>query len=76
MAAAIIVSVNLMRFQTVGANGVHQEKTELSNLFSLFSPFPPVEGLSWLECKNLLPIILHADDCPAIPLRLGHAVPA
>src|SRR5215831_9423720 len=56
----------LMPFQTVGAHGVHQEKTELSNLFSLFSPFSSVECLSWLECKNLLPIILHADDCPAI----------
>src|SRR5215475_2708880 len=59
----------LMPFQTVGAHGVHQGKMELSNLFSLFSPFPPVECLSWLECKNLLPIILHADDCPAIFLR-------
>jgi hypothetical protein len=29
-----------------------------------------------LKRKDYLPIILHADDCPAIPLRLGHAVPA
>src|SRR5215471_9671598 len=69
MAAAIIVSVNADAFQTVDAHGVHQEKTELSNLFSLFSPFPPVECLSWLECKNLLPIIFHADDYPAVLLR-------
>src|SRR5262249_43480405 len=54
----------------VGAYGVHREKTELSNLFSLFSPFPPVECLSWLKCKNLLPIVFHADDCPAIFLGL------
>src|SRR6516225_417524 len=51
------------------SRGVHQEKTELSNLFSLFSPFPPVECLSWLECKNLLPMILHADDGPTVFLR-------
>src|SRR5215470_8170444 len=60
----------LMPFQTVGAHRVHQGKTELSNLFSLFSPLPPVECLSWLECKNLLPIILHADDSPTVLLRL------
>src|SRR5215471_6031849 len=70
MAAAIIVSVNADAFQTVDAHGVHQEKTELSNLFSLFSPFPPVECLSWLECKNLLPIIFHGDHSPAVLLRL------
>ena len=66
MAAAIIVSSMLMPFQTVGAYGVHHEETELSNLFALFSPFPPVECLSWLECKDLLPILFHADDCPAV----------
>src|SRR5262249_3550389 len=60
----------LMPFQTVGAHGVHQRKTELSNLFSLFSPFPPVECFSWLECKNLLPIIFHADDGATVLLRL------
>src|SRR5262249_12199563 len=60
----------LMPFQTVAAYGVHQEKTELSNLFSLFSPFPPVECLSRLECKNLLPVVSHADDGPAVLLFL------
>ncbi len=25
---------------------------------------------SLLECKNLLPIVLHANDCPAVLLRL------
>src|SRR5947207_5029142 len=70
MAEAIIVSVNADAFSNSGCIQCSTGATEISNLFSLLSPFPLVEFLSLLECKNVLPVILHADDCPAVLLRL------
>src|SRR6266700_5372392 len=70
MAEAIIVSVNADAFSNSGCIQCSTGATEISNLFSLLSPFPLVEFLSLLECKDLFPIVLHADDCPAIFLRL------
>src|SRR5207248_11797608 len=70
MAEAIIVSVNADAFSNSGCIQCSTGATEISNLFSLLSPFPLVEFLSLLECKNVLPIILHADDCPAALFRL------
>src|SRR4030095_198516 len=72
MAEAIIVSVNADAFSNSGCIQCSIGATEISNLFSLLSPFPLFEFLSLLECKNPLPVVLHADDCPAIVLRLGH----
>src|SRR5439155_10933213 len=66
MAEAIIVSVNADAFSNSGCIQCSTGAMEISNLFSLLSPFPLVEFLSLLECKNLLPITLHADDCPAV----------
>src|SRR5207302_6212615 len=70
MAEAIIVSVNADAFSNSGCMQCSTGAREISNLFSLLSPFPLVEFLSLLECKNVLPVILHADDCPAVLLRL------
>src|SRR5436190_20581434 len=70
MAEAIIVSVNADAYSNSGCIQCSTGATEISNLFSLLSPFPLVEFLSLLEYKNLLPIVLHADDNPAVLLRL------
>src|SRR5207253_9867694 len=55
--------------------GIEQEPAGLTEK-SLSSPLPlftPVElVLFLLRWENLLPIVLHADDSPAILLRLGH----
>src|SRR6266436_4814344 len=70
MAEAIIVSVDADAFSNSGCMQCSTGATEISNPFSLLSPFPLVEFLSLLECKNLLPVVFHADDHPAVLLRL------
>src|SRR5436190_23399297 len=70
MAEAIIVSVNADALSNSGCIQCSIGATQISNLFSLLSPFPLVEFLSLLEYKNLLPIVRHADDCPPVLRRL------